>query len=252
VRRFLPLIGWLAAAPAVLAGGVEFEARLWSPDLSGVAQVGNHTGNTAIDLASDLGFDHDETLDGRLIWRPTRRTSVRLSYLLLDFAGDAQLNRAISFAGTTFQLEAQVASLIELEYGGVGMAWQPVSTSDGRFRLGPLVEARGIRGEAAISTDILGILPLSAAEEFELAFVAAGLALDAEASEKLHVYAEWTTTVESDDGELTGAEAGLRVYPVEVLALTLGYRRLEIDAAGDTEQINLELDGPFFGAVLRF
>ncbi len=252
MRRILPLISWLIAAPVAVAAGVEFEARLWAPDLSGSAQVGAGTDSNAIDLVSDLGFAEDETLEGRLIWRPSKRTSVRLDYSDFDYAGDAQLDREVSFAGTTFQLDARVASMLELEYGGLGIAWQFLSPAGGRFRLGPLVEARGLRGTAGISTDVLGILPLSATEEFELAFAAAGIVLDFEPSAKVHVYAEWTTSVESDDGDLTDVEAGLRFYALDMLALTIGYRRLEIDAMDGNEMFDLELDGPFFGGVLRF
>jgi hypothetical protein len=252
VRRLAALICWLIAAPAAFASGVEFEARLWSPDLSGMAEVGDEPSATAIDLVSDLGFSGDELPEGRLLWRPSRRTSVRLSYSSFDFSGDAQLQRTVTFAGTTFDLDARVASVLELEYGGLGIAWQFLSTPDGRVRVGPVVEARGLRGEAGISTDILGLLPLSATEEFEVAFATAGLVLDVEPTRKLHVYAEWKTTVETDDGDLTDSEAGLRYYPLDLLAVAVGYRRIEIDARDADERFDLELDGPFFGAVLRF
>ena len=252
VRRLLLLASLLAFAPAALASGVDFEARLWAPDLSGVARVGNGGAGTAIDLASDLGFADDESLEGRLVWRPTRRTSVRLGYSSFDFTGDARLDRAVTFGDTTFQLDAQVGSLLELEYGGVGFAWQLLSTPDSRVRFGPLVEIRGLRGEAAISTELLGIVPLSAREEFELGFGAAGLVLDVEPSRRVHLWARWTASVETDEGDLTDAEAGMRFYLMDTLAITVGYRRIEIDAADGNDLFDLELDGPFFGGVLRF
>ncbi len=252
VKRLLQIVCWLTIAPALHASGVEFEVRLWSPDLGGRVQVGGLAAGTVIDLVSDLGFADDEMLEGRMIWRPSRRTSVRLSYASFEFAGDARLDRPVSFGGTTFQLDAQVASRLELEYGGLGLAWQFVSTPDGRLRLGPMVEARGLRGEAGISSHILGDLPLRAREEFELAFAAAGAVLDYEPSDRLHVYAVWTAAVGADDGDLTDSEAGLRFYPIDTLALTIGYRRIEIDFADGNDVFNLDLDGPFFGGVLRF
>jgi hypothetical protein len=252
VKRSLPLIAWLLAAPAVLASSVEFEAALWSPDLGGVVQVDGNGAGTAIDLGSDLGFGSEQLAQGRLVWRPTRRTSVRLSFSALDFAADAQLQQAVTFGGTTFALDASVTSRLQLDYGGVGFAWQPLSSADGRFRLGPLVEARGIRGEAEIRALIAGIVPLGAREEFELGFAAAGLVLDLEPTRKLHLHVEWKTAVGIDEGDLTDAEVGLRYYPLEALALTAGYRRLELDSRDSDELFDLELDGPFFGAVLRF
>lgn len=246
------MIGWLLATPALLASGGELEARLWAPDLSGVAQVGDGGNPTAIDLVSDLGFADDEVVEGRLIWRPSKRTSVRLGYASFDFAASAQLNRTVTFAGTTFDVDAQVASVLQLDYGRLGVAWQFLSSRDGRLRIGPVIEARGLRGDAGITADVLGLAQIGAREEFEAAFAAAGAVLDVEPTERLHVYAEWTTTIESDNGDLTDAEAAVRYYPFDVLGLAVGYRRLEIDAFDGDELFELELDGPFFGGVLRF
>ena len=252
VKRLLLLAVLLALASPVFASGVEFEARLWTPDLSGLAQVGDGGAGTVIDLASDLGFGDDEALEGRLIWRPTKRTSVRLEYASFEFGGDKRLDRTLSFGGETFRLDARVASLLDLEYGAVGIAWQVISTRDGRLRLGPLVEARGLRGEAGLSTSLLGIVPLSAREEFELGFGAAGLVLDIEPTRRLHLHARWSTSVGTDEGELTDSEAGLRFHALDMLAVAVGYRRIEIDFADGDELFDLELDGPFFGGVLRF
>lgn len=251
VRKTLSFLCWLVAAPA-LAAGVEFEARLWAPDLAGLVQVDDGVGGTAIDLGADLGIREDEALEGRLIWRPTRRTSVRLDYASFDFGGDAQLARTVTFSGTTFDIDAQATSRLELEYGGLGLSWQFLSTRDGKLRLGPLVEARGLRGEGAIDAVILGILPLGAREEFELAFAAAGLLVDVEPNAKLHLYGRWSTSVEADEGDLTDLEAGVRFYPLEMLALTAGYRRIQIDVEDGDDRFDFELDGPFFGGVLSF
>ena len=252
MRRFLAIIGWLAAASSAWAAGADFEARLWTPDLGGTARVGDGANATTIDLTADLGFADDQALEGRLSWRPTRRISVRLDYASFGFSADAQLDRTLTFGDQTFDLDAQVSSLLDLEYGGLGLGWQFLSTRDGRVRLGPVVEARGLRGEAGISTNVLGILPLSAREEFEAAFAAAGLLLDVEPSRKVHLTARWSTSVETDDGNLTDLEAAVRYFPLATLAITAGYRRVEIDAADGDEMFDVELDGPFFGAVLRF
>lgn len=246
------LICWLVAAPALLAAGVDFEARLWVPDLGGGALVDVAGQTEAIDLASDLGLDGDEALEGRLIWRPSRRTSLRLEYASFAFGGDAVLQRSLTFAGTTFDVAAQVSSSLELDYGGLGFAWQLLSTGDGGVRLGPLIEARGLRGRAAIQADVQGLIQAGASDDFELGFAAAGLLLDVEPTRRLNAYARWTRSVDSGDGTLTDAEAGLRFHPIETLALTLGYRRLDVDFVDGGETFDLELDGPFFGGVLTF
>ena len=252
MKRLPILLCWLASAPALLAAGADFEARLWAPDLGGGAVLDVAGQSEAIDLGSDLGLDGDEALEGRLIWRPSRRTSLRLEYANFDFGGDAVLQRRLTFAGTTFDVDAQVSSSLELDYGGLGFAWQFLSTGDGRTRLGPVVEVRGLRGSAAIRADVAGLLQANASDEFELGFGAAGLLLDVEPSQRIHAYARWTRSVGSGDGTLTDAEAGLRFYPTDVLALTAGYRRLEVDFVDGGEMFDLELDGPFVGGVVSF
>ncbi len=177
---------------------------------------------------------------------------MRFGYTSLELTADARLDREVTFGGTTFRLDAQVASLLDLEYGGLGFAWQLLATGDGRVRLGPLIEARGLRGEAAIRSRLLDLIPLRAAEEFEVAFTSAGFVLDVEPTRRLHLHAQWKTTVETDDGDLTDLEAGLRYFPVDALAVTAGYRRLEIDFQDGDESFDLELDGPYLGALLRF
>lgn len=251
MRTALLLIAWLAAAPALSAASGELEARLWAADLGGVARAGNGEGTT-IDLVSDLGFGDAEALEGRLIWRPTRRTSIRLAYAGVEFDGNALLDRTLSFAGTTFRLDAEVTSMVELELGSLGLAWQPLSNRDGSLRLGPLIEAHGLRATASIATTLLGLAPLSAREEVEAGIAAAGLVLDIEPSRRFHVYAEWTTSVQGDEADLTDFEVGLHYRPFAALALSIGYRRLELGASDADELVDLELDGPFLGAVLNF
>lgn len=252
MTRALPLICLLAMAPAALASSVEFEGRLWSPDLTGNLQVTTGITGSNIDLASDLGITDDEFPDGRFVWRPSRRTSLRLGYTSLSFDGDEVLERTITFAGSTFRVSSRVASALDLEYARFGFAWQFLSDRDGRFRFGPLVEAKGFRGEAAMTATGLTILPLTASEEFEVAFGAAGVVLDVEPSRKLAVFAEWTTLVGADEGDLTDAEAGVRYRPLRPLALSAGYRKIDIDVDDRDDLLRLDLDGLFFGVRLEF
>ncbi len=245
------LLTFLLAAPAA-AASVELEGRLWSADLSGQAVVGNGVAGTRIDFERDLGLGSDESVDGRLIWRPTRRTSLRLGYTSLSFEGDTVLDRTIRFAGSEFRVTLPVASRLELEYARLGFAWQFLSDASGRYRLGPVVEVKAFRGDASITATGLTVLPLTASEEFEVAFGAAGLALDLEPTRKLHVTAEWTTLVGADEGDLTDLEVAVRYFVTRKLAVTLGQRQIEIDAEDGGDLLALDVDGTFIGAVLRF
>lgn len=252
MRTALAILLCLTLAP-VLAGAVEIELRTWPADVGGEVRVDEPSAaGDLIDFNRDLGLDEDGLLEARLIFRPTRRTSVRLAYADLPFAGAGRIQRTLSFGGQTFELDSQVTSSLDLDYGRLGFAWQFLSPPGSKVRFGPLVEIKGLRGTAGLAAEIPGIVRVEAAEQFEVAFAAAGVVLDVEPSRKLHIYAEWTTLVSADEGDLTDAEAGVRYYVLDVLGLAAGYRKIEIDADDGGDVLRLDVDGIFFGAVLRF
>lgn len=252
MKRALPFLCCVFFA-AAFAGAVEIDLRTWPADVSGEVRVDEpNVAGSLIDFDRDLGLDEDGLIEARLIFRPTKRTSVRLAYADFPFAGAGRIQRTINFGGQTFQLDSQVTSSLDLDYGRLGFAWQFLSPPGSKVRFGPLLEVKGLRGTAGLAAEVPGIVRVEATEEFEVAFGAAGVVLDVEPSRKVHIYAEWTTLVGADEGDLTDAEAGVRFYVLDVLGLTAGYRSIEIDAEDGGDVLRLDVDGIFFGAVLRF
>ena len=251
MKRALVVTAWLAAAP-LFAAGAELEVRLWSVDLSGTVRVDDGAAGSVIDLESELGIGSDEPVEVRLVWRPSKKTSVRLGWASLGFTGEAELEESVTFGGQTFLLNSVVASSLDFDYARADFAWQFLANGDATVRFGPMVGARGLRGDATLSTNLLGVLPLSVSESFEFGFGAAGVVLDVEPSRKIHLYAEWSTLVTSDEGDLTDLEAAVRYYPLDRLAVTAGYRAIAIDVREGDDLLDVDLDGPFFGIVLRF
>ncbi len=258
VPLFLAIAGSLAA-PAAFAQAsepprIELEARLWSAEPSGDVRVVEGDLGTTIDLESDLGLEDDEALEGRLTFHPSRRTSVRLAWTNLTFSGDNVLSRTIEFNGETFTVATRVVSELDFDYGRVGFVWQFLGDEAGRFRFGPVVEAKGFRGEASIEAPDLLDLGIEAreSEEFEAAFGAAGLALDVEPTSRVHLFAEGTVVVAADEGDATDLEAGVRVLLVDQLAVTAGYRRFAIDAEEDDDDLDFDITGAFLGLNVRF
>ena len=173
------VLGVLPAGQA--SAEVVFEARQWAPDLSGEIRLDGSNVIDTIDLTEDLGLQDDEALEGRLLIRPSRRTLIRLGWTPLTMTGEEVISRTISFLGRDFEISSRVASELELEYGRLGFAWQFFSSGDGKYRIGPLVEAKGFRGTATLSALDLPV-PASESEEFEAAFASVGLILDLEPS----------------------------------------------------------------------
>ena len=228
------------------------EARNWSADLSGGIRFEDNELLPLIDLDEDLGLEADESFEGRLVFRPSRRTMVRAAWAPLNYTGTRVFHRTIVFVGRTFKIDTKVESELELEYGRVGFAWQFISAGRSRFRIGPLIEAKGFRGTATLSTPDFLFITAPQQEEFETALPSAGLILDAEPTDQLHIFAEASVLVDTAEGDLLDAEAGIRYYPIDRLGITAGYRRLEVDAEHEGDLLELDIEGLFFGVALRF
>ncbi|MDH3255227.1 MAG: hypothetical protein OEM62_09565 [Acidobacteriota bacterium] len=230
---------------------IVLEARQWSPSLSGEIRIDGSNLIDTIDLTEDLALQDDDAFGGRLLIRPSRRTLIRLGWVPLTLSGERVVTRTINFLGRDFNISSLVQSNLDLEYGRLGFAWQVLSADDGKYRIGPLIEAKGFRGEATLSAPDLPV-PASETADFETAFASAGLIMDLEPSERFHVFAEGTILIDDSQGDLVDVEAGVRFFPTKLLAIVAGYRRLEIDAEDGTDLLVMNLEGVFFGASLHF
>jgi hypothetical protein len=255
LRRFLFIAGSIALTATLAAAEerarVEIEANFWDPSLSGRVRVVEGGIGDDIDLESDLGLASDNVAELRLSFHPSRRTEIRLARLPLSYSGDSIVSRTIEFAGETFTLSTRVLSELELDYVRLGFAWQFLSTDDGRFRAGPLLEVKGFDGTASLAGPELDI-PVTVAEDFEAAFGSAGIAVDLEPNDRVHFFAEYSVLVGADEGDQTDLEAGVRVMLWGPLTVQAGYRSIEIDVTDDDDRVDFDIDGVFFGAGLRF
>jgi len=245
------LLGGGLAADAQQRSNVELEARYWLAEPSGTVEVHEGGLGTTIDLEGDLGIEEDEPVELRLTVRPSRRTQIRLAWTNLSFDGDNVLSRTIEFGGQTFSFSTRVVSHLDVDYARAGFAWQFLSNREGTFRLGPLVEVKGFRGEASIAAPDLP-LPAEESEELEGAFGAVGAVLDIEAGRWVQIFAEGTYVLEADDAEGTDLEAGVRVLLGEHVSLVGGYRSFSVEAAEDDDDFDLDIEGPYAGVTLRF
>lgn len=255
-RTLIALATLALAAPPVAAQGVwnarvELEARYWTPDLTSTVRVAEGGVGTDIDLVDDLGMGDEGFLEGRLSWRPTPRSKIRLAWVPLSYSGDRVVSRTLEFGGETFRVNTRVVSDLDIEYARLGWAWQFIGTKDGNFLLGPVLEAKAFRVEASLAAPEF-ILPLSASETFEEVFPAGGLMLDARLGRRALLFAEATIMPANEFGELLDWEVGVKFRPVGGLLLTAGYRALEADAEDDDDRLDLDISGAFFGLSWRF
>lgn len=243
----------LAALPAAAQPdnwSIDFEARYWGPDVSGDLRVVEGGLGTTVGLTDDLGLQDDEFLEGRLVLKTSRRSWLRVGWVPIQYHGDEVVSRTIEFNGQTFGISARVVSDLDLDYARLGWAWQFLSTTDGSFRLGPLLEVKAFRGDATLAAPDLAD-PIKESQSFEAAFGSVGAALDAEVSRRVSIFGELSVLVATDQGDLTDAEAGARFQATPHLTIVGGYRSLDVNAQDGDDNFDFKLEGPFVGVSFR-
>ncbi len=249
-RLILPLLLCASTVAAQERDRFQLEVFQWEPDATGFVQVLEAGIGSDIDLERDLGITSDSVTGIRLSLFPSQRTEVRFGLLPISFSGDLVANQTITFGGQTFEISERIVSALDLDYLRAGFAWQFLSSGDGRFRAGPLVEVKAFDGSASLTAPDL-LIPITVSETFEAAFGSAGIAVDLEPTDRVHVFGEYTALVASDEGDQSDFEVGVQVRIWEALYAFAGVRTMEIQFEDGDDFIDFELDAAFFGVALR-
>lgn len=241
----------LIAHGVVFAQLVEVEGRYWLVDVDGSVKVkSGPLPATKIDLADDLHLKEAGVPDVRVSVSTGLMGRVRAAYAHFDFDHDTTLARTIQFSRSTFSLNTAVESELELHYGRIGWIWQPL-TIPGILKVGPVLEAKGFVGDVTLRTR--GVTPpIKESHTFALALPTAGLALDVTPFRMLHLFAEASGLPAGGLGHFVDAEAGLKFEPLPFLALTAGYRVVDLQIDYQSNFANVRLSGPAFGVAVRF
>ena len=233
-----------------VSAAIEFEARIWAPDLSGKGLVGDFIDGTEIDLEKDLGLEAGEILEGRFTWQPMKALMFRVAYARMDLSGDARVERDFEFDGIVFPIGIQVESSLNIDYARFAAAWLFPLGED--FRIGPIVEAKGLYADASIVGRLLSLEIRRGEKDFAAGFGSAGLILDYKPIPTLHLFAEGTIDVGVSEGGATDIELGIKFFPLKLLSVSGGYRVINIEYSDDPDYAEVDLSGFFLGASVRF
>ena len=237
----------LLTASPVLGGSWELEARSWTSEFTGSAFVDGLPVN--LDPIVDLEMDVDDAVEGRLTVRPGAGFFFRARYQTLNASGNQNLDFDVDVGDLEIPVEVGLESFLDFDYAGVALGWQ-FRSPQGKLRIGPFAEAKGVRGSTGIDATALG-QTAGFVEDFEGGFLSYGVLLEIEPSDRLQFFAEISVSADSDEADLTDTELGVRYFPRRNLGLGLGYRTLEIDGSIDDVPLNLEYDGLFATLLLR-
>jgi len=239
----------LLAPGQTVAQILDVEARYWFTDLDASTRVesGSIPG-TRIDLGQDLDVDDASIPEVRLTLSTGLNSKLRLAYLQGSFDGVTTLGQSLQFSGTTFGANTRVETELDVYYGRIGWTWQfPVVP--GVFRLGPLLEVKGLVVDATVRSPATGVRESAL---LPMAFPTLGAMLSVTPIAALDIFAEVSGMTFGSLGHVVDAEAGVRFVPVRFLTLSAGYRVFDVRVEHDDDFAKLQLTGPFIGASFRF
>ncbi|MDI6784557.1 MAG: hypothetical protein QME64_10745 [bacterium] len=233
---------------------MEFEGRYWMPELTSKAKV-TEAGvvGTEIDLVSDLGFEDQDFPEGRLSWYLGANSKIRAAYTQFNYDGDNQITRTFNFNGEVYTVGTRVISDLNVQYLRVGWIWNFINTEQGKFKLGAILEGKGIWLDAKV--DAPNVVPaISQEEEVVVGLPTLGATVEIAPVPKFTIFGEISGLPAGDFGYCFDAEAGVKIAPVANFCIIGGYRVLDVKGEdSDTDDfVKVKLKGAFAGASLRF
>jgi len=251
---------FVIAAFVILASGlswagehpiIEFEGRYWMPDFDSDIRVEESDIGTQFDVKDDLGIDDENFPDARVIWNTGPNSKLRIGYTQISYEGSQNVSRTVEFKGKSYTGGTLVNSEMDVSYMRVGWVWQFINMFDDRFKLGPVIEVKGVMAD--VSLEAPNLTPVVSEEEsFIGGLPTAGLAFDFAPIEQLNLFCEAGALYAGEYGHFVDAEAGLEIRPIKNISLVGGYRIMDLKVEYEPDYVKIRLTGPFAGGKIIF
>jgi hypothetical protein len=203
---------------------------------------------TDINARTDLGLADTNFPQGVFAWQ-NGRSRVYFSYTPIDYSADQNVNRTIFFRGRQYTVGTRVVSNLEVQHLQLGWTYQFIHVREGRFRLGPLIQADGFLMRGALAAPNFGF---AEKEDLGVGLPSAGFALDINPTKHVNLYGQVAGMKVGGYGYFVGSDSGVKVTLWRHLLLTAGYRTFNLHVEHAPDFARLRLRGPFAGAGFRF
>jgi hypothetical protein len=128
-------------------------------------------------------------------------------------------------------------------------AYQFVNAHDGRFRLGPMIEADGFLMRGSLAAPSFGV---QQTEELSAGLPSVGLAMDIRIHRGIDFYSQAAGMQAGSYGYFIGSDSGVRARVWKHALVTAGYRTFNFHIENSPDFARLRLRGPCVGAGFRF
>jgi len=229
----------------------EFSILFWTPEPALVLQSGDltaATGITSVDFVQEFGIEKDTFPEIR--FSVGRSHKFRFGYVPVKYEADATIQRTVTFRGQTFTVGVPAATEIKWDIYRVGYEWDFVSREKGFFGL--VGELKYNKLEASIASPALARI---AATEQNAPIPTIGVAGRGYPHPMVSISGEFTglKVDRSDfDAAFWDFDINAAVTFGRYVGVQGGFRSVTVDFTIEDDIGDLELRGPYIGAVVRF
>ena len=239
---------------------VELGAMLWWPEPAIVIGAGGLLPGGAVDFVQDFGVETTRFTEFRAVLR-AGKNKFRFARVPMHYAAQAQLQRTIVFGGRTFDVNADATADLRWELWKLGYEYDFVKK--GRGLLGFIVEV----AHNKITTDVRATSSLGSASslnEITVPVPTLGLVARVYPHKVLGITAEFSGFNAPgfirdrlvDANEFDASYREFDIYATASISRFFGvqggYRTIKADYTVDFDSGDLEMKGPYVGALIRF
>lgn len=230
----------------------ELSVLFWSSDPTIGIQSGDISGatgiNEEIDFVEEFGIEKQSFPEFR--FSVGRSHKFRFGYVPIKYDAEATIQRTITFRGQTFTVGAPATTEIKWDLWRFGYQWDFVSREEGYFGL--VAELKYNKLEASIDSPLLS---RTAATEQNAPVPTIGVAGRGYVHPMVAISGEFTgLKINSDEFEakFTDFDINGAVTFGRFIGVQGGYRAVTVDYLIDDDTGDLQMKGPYIGAVVKF
>jgi hypothetical protein len=254
VAAIAPVSPALAQTPKWEEDPAQFqiELRYWIPDdLEATTLATGSVSGNSLDLAGTVGIEEEGMPEVRFTLLGSSASRLRFGYTRVRFDGGNTVDGTFHFQGTQFGNGAVVSGELNQDYYYLDWIFQPFEVGEDTFRFGFILGVHGWKSQIKLYNDAPEV---AASKQFDNVFPVLGLALDWNPSRYFTLFAQGSGVSQGEDGWHLDAEGGIKISPIQALAIVLSYRQLDIsNEENDSDSFGRwTIAGPFVGVDIRF
>jgi hypothetical protein len=238
----------LLALGTASAQVVEIEGRYWFTRFQSQLLAERSGAVTVIDWKRDLGVRNQGYPEGRITFS-MKRSRFRFDFTPIRYSGGLDLGRPVRFNGATFPVGSRIVSDLELNHLSFAWTYFFLNPSEGRLKIGSLLEGNGFLQTASLRAPDFGI---SRSTSLSVGVPAVGMSVEFRAHRLVQLKGDIAGVSVGKYGYFIRSEAGVQITPVSHISFTAGYRTFDLHADYHPDSVRLTIRGPFAGASVHF